>query len=321
MSNVFNPYPYTDAFARAEAFLAKGRNKHERPLKSNTRLRRIDDDAIAVVFHYTAVVTYHRDGTFTIFGGGWNSPTTKNRISEFSPSRPGSDGKGNWTVGVTGEITAPRVQKCRSCKGVPTWMAEVSCHGPNRWGPSYCPGGKQKHRLAFGGKVTFDEYFQSRYDEPCPHGKMNSHSTEPCEHDQWDRHVLGTTEQSCHRCAGTGKADYGSKQVPILVTCNDPYRVDATGAFLDATYQPTTHSDMPSVPPRRSKYEMGAAVADQLVAVVPGLDALVKHPLTSQADSVRRIIVSLNDQHHWTREAVADWLDTLDVDLRFPAVP
>ena len=29
------------------------------------------------------------------------------------------------------------------------------------------------------------------------------------------------------------------------------------------------------------------------------------------------MIQHLNDQHQWTREAIADWLDTLDVDLTF----
>ena len=31
--------------------------------------------------------------------------------------------------------------------------------------------------------------------------------------------------------------------------------------------------------------------------------------------SVSRTIMHLNDWHRWTREAIADWLDTLDIDL------
>lgn len=27
------------------------------------------------------------------------------------------------------------------------------------------------------------------------------------------------------------------------------------------------------------------------------------------------VVIHLNDYHHWTREKIADWLDTLDVDL------
>jgi len=37
--------------------------------------------------------------------------------------------------------------------------------------------------------------------------------------------------------------------------------------------------------------------------------------------SVSVAIQHLNDEHKWTREAIADWLDTLDVDLTFPAEP
>lgn len=32
-----------------------------------------------------------------------------------------------------------------------------------------------------------------------------------------------------------------------------------------------------------------------------------------------RLIQHLNDDHAWTRETIADWLDTLDVDLTFKA--
>ena len=37
------------------------------------------------------------------------------------------------------------------------------------------------------------------------------------------------------------------------------------------------------------------------------------------------LVIHLNDSHHWSREQIADWLDTLDADLRFgteaPEVP
>lgn len=36
-----------------------------------------------------------------------------------------------------------------------------------------------------------------------------------------------------------------------------------------------------------------------------------KHPLRTLA----RRIIHLNDQHKWTREQIADWLDTLDIDI------
>lgn len=33
------------------------------------------------------------------------------------------------------------------------------------------------------------------------------------------------------------------------------------------------------------------------------------------------LIVHLNDHHQWSREAVADWLEALDLDLTFPVGP
>lgn len=53
------------------------------------------------------------------------------------------------------------------------------------------------------------------------------------------------------------------------------------------------------------------------VKMLPGLMQKVKHPITGHVTYLRDIIISLNDGSQWTREQIADWLDTLDVDLRF----
>jgi hypothetical protein len=53
------------------------------------------------------------------------------------------------------------------------------------------------------------------------------------------------------------------------------------------------------------------------VKKLPGLDTLVKHPVVSGKFSIKTLIMDLNDNHGWTREQIADWLETLDVDLRF----
>lgn len=34
--------------------------------------------------------------------------------------------------------------------------------------------------------------------------------------------------------------------------------------------------------------------------------------------TVGAMIIHLNDYHHWSRQDIADWLDTLDTDLQFP---
>lgn len=49
-----------------------------------------------------------------------------------------------------------------------------------------------------------------------------------------------------------------------------------------------------------------------------------KHPTcfwreSKSMNSIKETIIHLNDIHKWTREEIADWLDSLDVDLRFQA--
>lgn len=53
--------------------------------------------------------------------------------------------------------------------------------------------------------------------------------------------------------------------------------------------------------------------------IIPGLNVVVNHPARPATNwTVDRTIQDLNDKCRWTREQVADWLDTLDVDLSFP---
>ncbi|URQ04714.1 hypothetical protein SEA_EMMA1919_108 [Streptomyces phage Emma1919] len=56
---------------------------------------------------------------------------------------------------------------------------------------------------------------------------------------------------------------------------------------------------------------------DERVNLLPGVREKVKHPVTGSENTLERVIISLNDQHKWTREEIADWLDTLDIDLTF----
>jgi hypothetical protein len=254
----YTPGGYGEAFSKAEQFLAQGRKKTYRKVASNTRLQRIDDDTIALVLHQTAVVSYHRDGSMTIYGGGWNTVTTKRRIADYSPVRV-STVNGAWILGHTGERTEPRVRKCRTCRGA----------------------------------------------APAP---------------------------GCYRCQGAGVVDYGSNPVPILGAADEAYRVDADGTFIEFVDEPSAGPSLPSTPyggwgsgqhieptyVPASPHVHHAEIVDRIAAVIPGINASVKHPGTQMAEPVRDIIISLNDQFGWSREQIADWLDTLDVDLRFP---
>lgn len=51
---------------------------------------------------------------------------------------------------------------------------------------------------------------------------------------------------------------------------------------------------------------------------LPGVKEMVRHPMEpTLEDGLFQVIISLNDQFRWSREEIADWLETLDVDLRF----
>lgn len=94
-------------------------------------------------------------------------------------------------------------------------------------------------------------------------------------------------------------------------------------------------------------YVGGKTVVDDLTFLLPGLREIVRCPATlkyrctpcalttavcthgqdedhrrrcPEHTSVKQMIVHLNDQHRWSREVeIADWLESLDVDLSFPS--
>jgi hypothetical protein len=53
---------------------------------------------------------------------------------------------------------------------------------------------------------------------------------------------------------------------------------------------------------------------------LPGMEMKVKHPISLTKDSCNEknagslwtMVQHLNDFHHWTRESIADWIETLD---------
>ena len=50
---------------------------------------------------------------------------------------------------------------------------------------------------------------------------------------------------------------------------------------------------------------------------LPGYRRLIVHPITFQKEDMYSVITSLNDHYRWTREQIADWLDTLEKCPRF----
>ena len=62
-----------------------GKCKNSRKLDNNTYLIR-DGKNLAIKLHDTNVVTYTPDGKIILNSGGWQTPTTKDRMEKFSPA-------------------------------------------------------------------------------------------------------------------------------------------------------------------------------------------------------------------------------------------
>lgn len=80
-----------------------------------------------------------------------------------------------------------------------------------------------------------------------------------------------------------------------------------------------------SVPQLEPKYPDGFDVVNALIILWPALkDHRVLCPARTIVEDNKcfteqrlfRIIIHLNDYHGWSREQIADWLETLDVDLK-----
>lgn len=51
---------------------------------------------------------------------------------------------------------------------------------------------------------------------------------------------------------------------------------------------------------------------DKLAMELPGMDRKVKHPVTGDKGRLFDVIMNLNDACQWSREKIADWIETLD---------
>ena len=143
-------------YSQATDYLAGGRDKGSRPAPtgSNTRIERRDADTIAVRYHATDVVTWRRDGTVTLRNGGWYTPTTKGRMSEYTPLSVSQE-SGEWSV------SAPNPKFDRSERwpstandGIAYWLAPVVFADGMTWSEA----------RGFAGTLPGDELAQQRLD-------------------------------------------------------------------------------------------------------------------------------------------------------------
>jgi hypothetical protein len=305
-------YIYWDLYLRQGKHKAK---TTERPVGSGStkRVYRLSNGDIGLKYHDTFCVVFHPDSDeITLNTGGFLTVSTKAFIREVGPTsvRIWSE-KGQWYLPMANPtITDPKVQKCRRCHGNGT--VPDDCYGPD-----WC-------YAAYGGSL-------------CVHGERTSHRRETCSHGQTVGHALDPV--TCWQCEGSGRCDYGSKRVHFAWS-GSPYRFDpAKGAESGKYVDMSSATGMPYVPPVYKPYDPSSVPAPHgesysdsgriLTELMPDIDKPVAYPckgttchprdVGESRSAVRSAIMVLNDTCKWTREQIADWIETLDLDLRFPS--
>lgn len=271
--------PHADSvgdWESADHYLRHGRSPHSRPIAHNTRVLRLWDGDIGVRLHSTMVVVYPRPGGHSdpnivawLTLGGYNTKTTRDRVTEFTPARVGNR-KGTWDhpfpylwhVGAA-EVTIISSEEAVAVNGAGELVASA-------W--DY-PMDTHVHKLARVHYVTT---------KAMPGGKKSATEHFPPE----------------------GKPDWLYKN----------------------HYGP--HTKAPAPEPQSSPPNVdGNKVIAAMGSVVPDIGQTVNCPaktvnpnLSKDTDcvlskSLSDLIIHLNDTHRWSREAIADWLESLDLDL------
>jgi len=84
------------------------------------------------------------------------------------------------------------------------------------------------------------------------------------------------------------------------------------------SFQPGTlyysESSFPQ-PKIEQKENLGITVSNAMNNLFPVLNETVKCPTCLDSGPLDKIIIGLNDIHKWTREQIADWLESLDLDI------
>ncbi len=83
----------------ALSYMQRGRSKDYRPLSGRaSAIEARDNEAVAIRYHATDVVTYHKDGRIVLNSGGYRTMTTKDRMNCYSPASVYQE-SGLWYVG------------------------------------------------------------------------------------------------------------------------------------------------------------------------------------------------------------------------------
>lgn len=92
---------------------------------------------------------------------------------------------------------------------------------------------------------------------------------------------------------------------------------ESTIAYLLTQANGSTYDPHP-MDPIIGPYHGHHPIVQALKQSIPDIDRMsCKHPVNGNKGYLVDVIISLNDTLKWSREKIADWLETLDLDLRF----
>jgi hypothetical protein len=183
---------------------ARENNAKSRTLYDYLYLERIDSDQIGITARWQNstkyFVIYRSDGTTVVgtpTGNHW--PYMRKIWMKYVPGVQVLIRKGNLIISSPADgISPPNIKRCRTCDGC--GLVSGFCSGPGLCLEGDCEENIERHRLMNECEVPFWDSRVSPHKNHtrCLHGKSAPHT-------QKRMHM-------CTKCAGLGKADYGSKR-------------------------------------------------------------------------------------------------------------
>jgi len=98
----------------------------------------------------------------------------------------------------------------------------------------------------------------------------------------------------------------------IEVICNRKNSQEKTIAWVKANMHPLDTEIFIMAVKNNNYSSTPKTNAYSLAQLLPGVNMLVSHPVDKVTSSLQEVIISLNDSFRWTREQIADWIETLD---------
>lgn len=67
-------------------------------------------------------------------------------------------------------------------------------------------------------------------------------------------------------------------------------------------------------------HDIGSVVQENLFRLIPGLKEKASCPNCGRQNTLSELIIHLNDAHQWSRTAIADWIESLDINTEVKEV-